>query len=47
MICAILRVAFAQLTIHAAGEEGMAYTAGEHTFELEATNPVGTGFLLR
>jgi len=32
---------------HAAGEEGMAYTAGEHTFKLEATDPVGTRFLVR
>jgi hypothetical protein len=32
---------------HAAGEEGMADKTGEHTFELEATDPVGTGFLLR
>ena len=27
--------------------EGMAYKTGEHTFALEATDPVGTGFLLR
>ena len=27
--------------------EGMAYRTGEHTFELEGTDPVETGFLLR
>jgi hypothetical protein len=32
---------------HTAGEESMADKTGEHTFELEATDPVGTGFLLR
>jgi len=38
---------FRTIDYHTAGEEGMAYKTGEHTFELEATDPVGTGFLLR